>query len=156
MKPVNELIARYEEGGSFPKPRSWANCDELGSPYQFFPRYGVSNAVHKTYSRGYPAQPGTRAEPAYICQYKNVQSTLVQIGNLPVLGLAPVLISGRPGGDCVRLEVEWKRFLETFLETFPTLPRSPTMREAGGVLGLWAAARGRWALGRRPRAVVGP
>ena len=112
--------------------------------------------LHSHYSRGYPAQPGTRAEPAYICQYKNVQSTLVQIGNLPVLGLAPVLISGRPGGDCVRLEVEWKRFLETFLETFPTLPRSPTMREAGGVLGLWAAARGRWALGRRPRAVVGP
>ena len=34
------LIARYEERGSDPKPGSWANCDELGSPYQFFPRYG--------------------------------------------------------------------------------------------------------------------
>ena len=71
-------------------------------------------------------------EPAYICPYKNVQSTLVQIGNLPVLGLAPVLISGRPGGDCVRLEVEWKRFLETFLETFPGAcrPAGPLAHDA--------------------------
>ena len=63
---------------------------------------------------------------------------------MPVLDLATVLMSGRPCGACVRLEVEWKRFLETFLETFQTLPRSPTMREAGGVLG-----GGPWALGPR-------
>ena len=50
-----------------------------------------------------------------------VPSILVQIanlGNLPVLDLTPVLMSGRPGGVCERVDVEWKRFLETFLETF--------------------------------------
>ena len=52
---------------------------------------------------------------------------------MPVLDLATVLMSGRPWGACVRLEVEWKRFLETFLETFLRHERA----------GRWAAARGR-------------
>jgi len=51
------LIARYEEGGSFPKPRSWANCDELGSPYQFFPRYGVSNSSQLAQLLGFGNDP---------------------------------------------------------------------------------------------------
>ena len=38
------LIARYEEGGSYPKPGSWANCDEFAPQYQFFPRYGGANS----------------------------------------------------------------------------------------------------------------
>ena len=28
---LDNLIARYEERGSYPKPGSWANCDELRS-----------------------------------------------------------------------------------------------------------------------------
>ena len=38
------LIARYEEGGSFPKPRSWANCDELETPYRGKNWYGDPNS----------------------------------------------------------------------------------------------------------------
>ena len=54
---VLKLIARYEEGGSYPKPRSWANCDELGSPYQFFPRYGVSNSSQLSQLLGFGYDP---------------------------------------------------------------------------------------------------
>ena len=40
----NNLIARYEEGGSYPKPRSWANCDELETPYRGKNWYGDPNS----------------------------------------------------------------------------------------------------------------
>ena len=54
---AGNLIARYEEGGSYPKPRSWANCDEFGPPYQFFPRYGRPNSSQLTQLLGFGYDP---------------------------------------------------------------------------------------------------
>ena len=51
------LIARYEEGGSYPKPGSWANCDEFAPQYQFFPRYGGANSSQLAQLLGFGYDP---------------------------------------------------------------------------------------------------
>ena len=68
---------------------------------------------------------------------------IANLGNLPVLYRAPVLMSGRPGGVCERVDVEWKRFLETFLETSQAR-NGEAGREAGraGEAKAWARRAG--------------
>jgi len=56
IEPSREqaLIARYEEGGSFPKPRSWANCDELET---LFSAARVSNSSQLAQLLGFGNDP---------------------------------------------------------------------------------------------------
>ena len=51
------LIARYEERGSYPKPRSWANCDEFGPPYRGKNWYGGSNSSQLAQLLGFGYEP---------------------------------------------------------------------------------------------------
>ena len=51
------LIARYEERGSYPKPRSWDNCDELETPYRGKNWYGDPNSSQLAQLLGFRYDP---------------------------------------------------------------------------------------------------
>ena len=93
-----KLIARYEERGSYRKPGSWANCDELETPYRGKNWYGVSSFVAV---RPTPGCPGFRydSRSSYLANKVFSQSTVLGFTTRKKSGSLRFLVQLNPFSD---------------------------------------------------------